>query len=200
MLHVQLITRSLFISGLMTLGAFPLLAKPVSVSILTEESAVEFNAVDTRKILSFKGVGKGVVGKFKITDAKTMEGQASFPLKILDTDVDTRNEHMLKLLDVTTHPDAKFVPTSLPWADPSQILEKAVEKAPFEGKMTIRGVEKAVQGTVDTVLDKAGKVNYTFAFNVLLSDFGMEAPSFLGVKVDNTIGVIVKVPSKVEVQ
>ncbi|MCX6131938.1 MAG: YceI family protein, partial [Proteobacteria bacterium] len=109
-----------------------------------------------------------------------------------------RDEHMQKYLDSEHFPTAKFVVTLLPWSDPSEALVKAVEAAPFEGKMTLHGVEKPIKGTMSSKLEAQGKVNFTFVFELNIVDFGIAVPSYLGVTVKEVVGVTVNSSAKLE--
>jgi polyisoprenoid-binding protein YceI len=62
--------------------------------------------------------------------------------------------------------------------------------------MTLHGVEKPVQGTVSTKKN-GDKVEYTFNFKVLLSDYKINQRTYLGLKVGNEFDVEVKAIGKV---
>jgi polyisoprenoid-binding protein YceI len=180
----------------MTQGASLLAAKPVTVDLVPQDSTVSFTGSTLKKFVRFDGKGSGVTGKFKITSAKVVEGQATFPLDNLKLDMDNRAKHMKEDLEVTKFPEAKFIPTALPWEDPSKVLTQETDKQPFEGKMTLHGVEKPVQGTVSTKKN-GDKVEYTFNFKVLLSDYKINQRTYLGLKVGNEFDVEVKAIGKV---
>lgn len=196
MRHVQLIAQSLALASLLTLAAASLVAKPVSVDIVPEASSVSFKGSTLRNIVRFNGSGTGVIGNFKITSPTVMEGQATFPLNNLQLDLDTRATHMKEDLEVTKFPEARFIPTVLPWEDPSKVLSQDADNLPFEGKMTLHGVEKPVKGTVSTkkTLDK---VEYNFTFKLLLTDFDIKRRTHLGLQVGDQFEVVVKTLAKV---
>jgi len=196
MRRVQLIAQSVALASLMGLGTTSLAAKPVSVDIVPQDSTVSFKGSTLRNLVRFDGSGAGVVGKFKITSTKVIEGQATFPLDNLKLDLDTRATHMKEDLEVTKFPEAKFIPTNLPWEDPSKVLTQNTEDLPFEGKMTLHGVEKPVKGTVSTKKD-SDRVEYKFNFKVLLTDFGINRRKHLGLQVGDEFEVEVKTLAKV---
>ncbi len=196
MRRAQMFAQSLVFFGFMTQGPALLAAKPVSIDLVPQDSTVSFTGSTLKKLVRFDGKGTGVTGKFKITSTKVMEGQATFLLDTLQLDMDNRAKHMKEDLEVTKFPEAKFVPTALPWEDPSKVLTEETDKKPFEGKMTLHGVEKPVQGTVST--KKTGdKVEYTFNFKVMLSDYNINRRTHLGLKVGNEFDVEVKALGKV---
>jgi polyisoprenoid-binding protein YceI len=198
MTHVPLMTRTLMLTGLFALSSHAF-GKAVTVNLLPDESKVSFKALAT--LLTIEGKGSGVQGTFKIAGSKAIEGKATLPLDGLTTEMSLRDKHMKseKNLYVTKFPEAVFIPTQLPWEDPSDVLKKKTDKAHFEGKLTLHGVEKPVSGDVST--DFAGdKVKYTFNFQVKLSDHDIPLPSFSGVKVKDDVEVVVETPAKVVVQ
>ncbi|HET9237408.1 MAG TPA: YceI family protein [Oligoflexus sp.] len=198
MTHVPFLTRCLVLTGLFALSSHAL-GKAVTVNLLPDESKVSFKALAT--LLTIQGKGSGVRGSFKISGPKAIEGKATLPLDGLTTEMSLRDKHMKseKTLYVAKYPEAVFVPTQLPWEDPSEVLKKKTDKAHFEGKLTLHGVEKPVSGDVST--EFAGdKVKYTFNFQVKLSDHDIPLPSFSGVKVKDDVEVMVETPAKVVVQ
>jgi len=195
---VPLLTRSLVLTGLFALSSHAL-AKAVTVIILPDESKVSFKALAT--LLTSQGKGAGVQGSFKIAGPKVIEGKAILPLDGLTTEMSLRDKHMKSenTLHVAKYPEALFVPTQLPWEDPSEVLKNKTDKAPFEGKLTLHGVEKPVSGDVST--EVAGdKVKYTFNFQVKLSQHDIPLPSFSGIKVKDDVDVTVETPAKVVIQ
>jgi polyisoprenoid-binding protein YceI len=196
MRRVQLIAHCLVFVGLLIQGTTSLAAKPVSVDLLPQSSTVSFKGSTLKNLVRFDGKGTGVKGKFKITSPKVIEGQATFPLSNLELDLDTRAKHMKEDLEVTKFPEAKFIPTVLPWEDPSKVLTQATDGLPFEGKITLHGVEKPVQGKVFSKKD-GDKVEYTFNFKVLLTDFGINRRKHLGLQVGDEFDVEVKTLAKV---
>ncbi len=209
MKHLQLIARSIFALGFVNISSVSLAAKPVNVSIVTEDSEVEFSGKAKLVPFTFSGSGKGIVGKFKITDGKTMEGSAVYPLDKLDAGLETRTTHMKHALftlkgakDETLQDkfkEAKFTPTLLPWADPSEMLKTPLKESPFEGRMVLHGKESDVKGTVKTSLEKDSKVKFVFKFVTPLSAFEIAPPTYMKIVVDDPITVVVTALGKVEV-
>ena len=196
MRHVQLIAQSAALFGLALQASASFAAKPVSVNLLPDESKVTIDG-KAQPAFSFQVKGSSINGKFKIAGPKSVEGEATLALQNLDAGEEKRTSHMREDLELEKHPIAKFVPTSLPWQDPSDVLTKETAAQPFEGKMTLHGVEKPVQGTVATKVE-AGKVKYTFTFPLKITDFSVKQRSFLGMKVREDIQVTVETAAKVE--
>ncbi|WP_141734795.1 YceI family protein [Oligoflexus tunisiensis] len=198
MRHVQLIARSLVFAGFMIQSSVSH-AAGVTVTLIPEESAVHYEA--KAGVLKFDGDGTGVKGSFKISGPKAIEGYATFPLSTLKGQFEKRDNTMKEeVFVVKQYPEAKFVATDLPWKDPSQVLKQETDKAPFSGKITIRGVENPVSGHVFTQV-VGDKVKYTFNFDVDLSKHGVEKlPSFAGVHVKPIVTVTVTTHAKVVVK
>lgn len=173
------------------------LARSIQVNILTTDSKVTFRG--SSKLLDFEGEGTGVVGNFKLSGPNAVEGLATFQLSTLNTGLSLRDKHMKseKTLHVEKFPEAKFVPTSMPWDDPSKVLTQSTEKGRFEGKLSLHGVEKNIKGDVSSQVI-GDKVSFKYEFEVSLNDFSIKAPEFSGVKVKDTIQVVVTTLAKVD--
>ena len=197
MQRIPFIIRSLLVVGSLSpaLG----FSKHTNLTILGDEAKVSFIAKTKPVPLTIEGSGTGLAGALKLIDATHTEGEVSFPLKNLSTQLAKRDEHMQKHLDCEHFAIAKFTPTVLPWSDPSLALTQAVSSAPFEGKMTLRGVEKPIKGKVSSKPGSQGKVEFTFVFDVNILDFSIPVPSYLGVSMKEIVEVTVNAPAKLEV-
>lgn len=147
---------------------------------------VSFDAIGKPSMLKIHGEGKQLAGALK-QDGKVLSGEFVARLDDLDTGMKLRNEHMkTKYLEVAKFPDAKFKldPLSLPTE------QGEFKTLPFTGKITIRGVEKQVNGTADIVIGKGKTVqSIVAAFTTKISEFNMQIPSFAGVTVAEEIQV-----------
>lgn len=73
--------------------------------------------------------------------------------------------------------------------------------APFDLALRIRDVERNVRATVSNLREEGNRVGFDMEFSVSLGEFGLEAPSFLGIfrvrdKVTVTGNVLLEVSSK----
>ena len=109
-----------------------------------------------------------------------------------------RDRHMKnKYLEIEKFPEAKFTPTQVPWTDPSVAATQSLKAAPFIGKLTLHGVEHSVQGTMNSTAGANGKVDCEFDFQIKLTDYKIDIPSFAEITVAETVDV--KVKSEAEV-
>jgi polyisoprenoid-binding protein YceI len=170
------------------LPAAPVLAGAATVyEVRPASSPVGFLATGKPGFLKIKGEGARLSGTATLADS-TLSGTFEVELKSLATGIELRDAHMKdKYLEVGSHPTARLVLSPLR-------LERAegkVEK-PFDGTLTIKGVTKPVAGTV--ALDFAGDVVTGEArMEVVLSDYPVGVPSYLGVTVAETVAVTVQI-------
>jgi len=167
-------------------AAIPLKATP-------DKGAVTFLAVGRPSMLKIHGKATGAEGKFT-AEASQLKGSAEFEIAKLDTGINLRNEHMKdKYLLVKEHPKAKLTLTDAPLdATFATTLSNAGEK-PFKGKLELKGKEQEVDGTF-TAKDGLVKAN----FEIKLTKFGIELPSYLGITVAENVAVAVELPLQKE--
>ena len=161
-------------------AAIPLKATP-------DKGNVTFLAVGRPSMLKIHGKATGAEGKFT-AEASQLNGSAEFEIVKLDTGINLRNEHMKdKYLLVKEHPKAKLTLTDAPLdAAFATTLSNGGEK-PFKGKLELKGKEENVSGTFTA---KDGLVKATF--DIKLTDFGIEIPTYLGVTVAEKVAVSVE--------
>ena len=128
-----------------------------------------------------------LTGKLDVSDS-AVTGTATYHLDALDTGIELRNSHMKeKYLETKKHPTAtlKITELKLPAASDGKVKAEAV---PFTGSLTLHGVEKSVKGKCD--VDKtATNANLTFTWELQTADYGIEVPSYLGIKVTDAVKV-----------
>ena len=146
-------------------------------------SSIEFTAVGKPGFLRINGKDAKVTGS--ATEAGgTWSGVFTTKLDDFHTGIDMRDEHMKEKYLETK----KFPTASLSWS-----LKTALDSAkelPFEGMLTLHGVEHKVAGTakLNPAADKKStKVEATFS--IKLSDFGIEIPNFKGITVAEDVEV-----------
>ena len=155
----------------------------------TAKSTVEFVAVGNPSQLKIHGKadpdsgGALLKGNFEVLPSKQVVFQAEFELKALKTGISLRDRHMHdKYLETSKYPKASLS---------SEI--KLVGDSPysFKGMMKLHGVEKEVEGLM--TINDLERGDFGFEFNVDLSEFGIEIPSFMGVTVAETVVVSVDI-------
>lgn len=151
---------------------------------------VEFEAVGRPSMIKIKGAGEGVTTNLKVNVNK-ISGDVSFKLATLTTGIELRDEHMRdKYLHVKDFPEAKIVFNEFQMPAGWTVKTPKVVTSSFRGKLILHGVEREITGlyTIDPTQLKS-----TASFEVKLSDFKIDVPVYLGVKVADIVKVNVSI-------
>ncbi len=159
---------------------------------LTPDSSADFSAIGKPGFLRINGEGGKPQGSLTLDgDARLVSADVRVPLTDLKTGIDLRDQHMKeKYLEVAKYSDATFHAGDVKL--PGNGLPKTV-KVP--GSLTIHGVTKPVE--LELSLSRDGNaVSGETDFEVKLSDFGIDIPSFMGVTVAETVKIHSKFKAK----
>jgi len=160
------------------------------------DGKVEFLAIGNPSAIKIAGTGEGPSGKVEIS-GKSATGELSFQLNTLDTKIETRNKHMKeKYLQTEKFPTAMLKISKF---ESTQDLSKGNYSVdvPFEGKLTLHGVERPVSGVAK--LDKKDSaINLAAKFKINIKDYNVDIPSFAGIKVAEDVDVDVHATSQVQ--
>jgi polyisoprenoid-binding protein YceI len=117
-----------------------------------------------------------------------LDGSFAVDLRTLDTGIGLRNEHLREnYLEVDKGPG--FDTATLSEIDLKGFNVDAPEgKGSFTGSLTLHGARKTVTGPVD-VRQEGAALRVKASFPVLLSDYGILKPRYLGVGVKDTVHV-----------
>lgn len=144
---------------------------------------VSFLAVGHPSAIKIRGEGSGAEGKLTETDGQ-LNGTLKFNLTTLKTGIDLRDKHVKeKYLEVSEYPDAQLTLNNLP--APKKI---GVSDVPFEGTLSLRGVERPVKGTYSTE-SQGDEVKTVAKFPVEITEYKIETPSYLGITVADKVTV-----------
>jgi polyisoprenoid-binding protein YceI len=159
------------------------------------------NVTITKSEINFTAIGKPAFIKasgnmpFKKSMLKVKDNQLSGSILVdlnqLNTGIDLRDEHLkTKYLHVDKFPEAKLV------LDPIALVEGSKEQLTM-ATMYLHGQEKKIK--VPLTLVKAGaKITVSSEFELLLSDFAIELPSFQGITAADK--VTLSVNSEIEIK
>jgi len=150
---------------------------------------INFLAIGKPAMIKIKGVAHAPVTTAKINNNQ-MFVESILVLNDLDTGIGLRDEHMKnEFLQIKKFPNAilKISNIVLPKGFESHATE--IKNQSFEGKLTLHGKEKKVEGTFS--LNKS--LELVAKFNFKLTDFGIEIPNYLGVIVADTVAVDTKI-------
>jgi len=175
--------------------SFCLALKAASLDVIFPESQIEFLAIGRPSALKIRGKikedsapAKPLEGKWVLKES-AITGQVSLKLSVLDTGIALRDRHMKeKYLETEKFPTAHFTLSklSLPADFPEKLTN--VKDLPFEADLKLHGRSKLVRGVAEVGQD-GSKLELTLHFKVLVTDFGIEIPSYLGIKVADEVTV-----------
>lgn len=168
----------IFFSIIFTFGTTILFAQKYIVDT-TKENEVRFFAEATFN--NFEGITNSVKG-YMILDNKNHRFDFRVMLDSLDTGIGLRNEHMRNILHTGKYPFAEFKGTVI------RIDSIGTSKFNLEasGDFFVNGVTKNL--AVNGKLYNFGALNeIESSFNLKLSDFNIERPSFLFNKLHNLV-------------
>ncbi|MBX9767414.1 MAG: YceI family protein [Bdellovibrionales bacterium] len=153
--------------------------------------SVKFKAIGKPSALKINGKGEKATGKLSV-EGSNLSGTAIFVLESLDTGMTLRNEHMKKkYLETEKFPLAKLTFTKVTIPDSLKAENAVVEKLPFEGTLSLHGVDKLVSGTAK-VEKKGDELSVVASFGIKISDFGIPTPGFAGITVAEDVDVEVQ--------
>ncbi len=151
-----------------------------------KEGQVEFLAKGT--LLKINGKGKGVEGNV-VVDNDIANGELILDLDSLKTGINLRDEHMKnKYLHLKEYPNAILNIENMP------VPNNFKGKSNFNGTLLLHGIKKPVSGVVDLKGIKDGKLHIYAEFDIKISNFNIDLPSFKGITL--TEDVKIKVQSK----
>jgi polyisoprenoid-binding protein YceI len=122
------------------------------------------------------------------SNAEALDGTLAVDLRALDTGIGLRNQHLReKYLEVDK--GQGFDTATLSEIDLKGFTVDAPQgKGSFTGLLTLHGASKPVSGVVD-VHEMGVTLRVKASFPVLLSDYGIRKPRYLGVGVKDTVQV-----------
>lgn len=164
----------------------------IQLKALPEAAEVNFLAVGKPSMLKIHGKANGANAQLKSANGN-LSGSAEFLLEKLDTGISLRNEHMKeKYLKVKEFPKATLTLIDAPVAADFEKTLSSGEK-PFRGKLNLHGIEKEVSGFFSV-----NQAKVDAKFDLKLSEFGIELPSYLGITVAELVNVTVSLPLQKE--
>lgn len=147
--------------------------------ILGDLSRVGFDARST--LHDFSGVSDRVRGALRVDLARPadgIEGRIEIDAASLSTANEGRDEAMLERLEGIRFPAIAFTPTGFAASGVDEVARRVEGRV--RGRMSIHGVERELEMTVRASLDEARRLVIEGEAPLKLSDFGIAAPSQLG--------------------
>lgn len=124
-------------------------------------------------------------GIFVVENGSTKKSKVTMNLQKLDTGIPLRNKHLKEnYLHTDKFPTATMTDIEADNID-GQLKGTVKGKSSFKGQLELHGAKKEIQGVYEV---KGGNM-YNGQFEIDLPDFGVERPSFMGVKVVDKVYV-----------
>jgi polyisoprenoid-binding protein YceI len=152
---------------------------PHTWEILGDLSRVGFDGKST--LHDFSGVSSRVRGSVEVDLSRPADGIAGrieIDARSLSTANEGRDEAMLEHLEVERFERIAFTPTGFTLGA-VDVAARSVEGR-VRGRMSIHGTEREIELAVSGHLDEARRLVVEGELPLLLSDYGVEAPSKLG--------------------
>ena len=116
------------------------------------------------------------------------DGEVAFqvPLAGLDTGIGLRNRHMRSYLDVAHFPHAELRVSraALVFPAPGKVAESDVQ-----GALTLHGVSRPCSVHYRAEQEASGEVRIRGTTRIDMREFGIDVPSYLGVRVDPAVAI-----------
>ena len=129
-------------------------------------------------------IGRSATGEIKLPLPHTIE----CAVNSLHTGNANRDSHMLEVLQYPLHKVIRATVTSIGLAKSDPV--PGVLHYSITGELEIAGQSRPFQSEVRTLLSSDGaSINATGIIRVSLSEYGLEAPSLLGISVDDEVEV-----------
>lgn len=184
-----------FILGLSSFSLSSLASTPSTKKWLLNvdqgSGTVEFNAIGRPSALKIHGKGTAPKGQLTL-EGELASGSLIFDLESLDTGIKLRNEHMKqKYLEVGKYGQATLTFTKFSIPEALRTESGKVEKLPFQGTLSLHGVQKPVSGLAS--IQRAGnQMTIAADFGVKTVDYGISTPSFAGITMAEDVQIAVQ--------
>ncbi len=167
-----------------------LAAKTFGFPLESKNGLSEFTAIGRPAALKIVGHGVGPTGQLVLAPDGSdylLSGTVDLDLESFDTGIEMRDKHMKeKYLETAKNRKAtvKFVSAHLA----KETLEKNGEVT-LPALLLLHGVEKPVEVKTSFLKDSSGELKTTSSFQIKISDFGIQIPSFSGLTVADQIQI-----------
>jgi hypothetical protein len=154
------------------------------------DSKVDFLSIGRPAAIKIHGEGSKLEGKMTL-DGALASGRLIFDLDSLDTDIDLRNKHMKeKYLETAKFKNAELTIDKM--TIPQQIYSQGAEtiSLPFSGVLALHGTKHPITGTSEVRMTNK-KLNGTADFEIKLSEYNIEIPTYMGITVADIVKVTV---------
>lgn len=171
---------------ILSLIIFLAASSALATSINTTKTLVDFLAIGKPSAIKIRGKSEKLHSELQYKD-KTLGGRFVFDLDSLDTGIETRDQHMKeKYLETAKFKNAELSLKPLPLSQDLCKEKVHLEKMAFEGTFKLHGVENPVRGEFDVKAEN-GQGHSQVRFEILISDYKIEIPTYMGIKVADLV-------------
>lgn len=165
---------------------FSLSSSAATFLLSPDQGGLKALAIGKPRALKITVEGQGPAGTL-VGDSGEYYGKLTLDLNHLETGIGLRDRHLKeKYIEVEKHPRSTLTLNRVKLSD--EELKTGVENRSFEGSLHFHGVERAVHGSFDLKPD-GESLNVTARFQILLTDYQVEIPSYLGIQVAETVEI-----------
>lgn len=158
------------------------------VDLSKQTSDVEFFAVGKPSFLKINGTGGKLNGNLELDNNK-VKGRFLVKMDAFTTGVSLRDQHMKeKYLETGKYAEAWLEIENVDLPVDFLKAKKVYSNVPFHGKLSLHGVEKPVKGTAEVDTSKDAP-SVSTEFKVLVSDYQIAVPTYMGIKVANEVTI-----------
>ncbi len=175
-------------------------ATKLILNLVQEKTPVEFLAIGRPSALKIKGTGAFASG-FISFDEKGVSGELNLDLAKFETGLSLRDEHMKeKYLQISKNGYSQAQIAIKEISISQSLFEKnqEIENQSFKGILNLHGVKKEIKGSFSLKYEEKNSFASGNAdFNIKLSDFNIDIPSFSGITVAEDVNVTIEYLAKV---
>ena len=154
------------------------------------DSKVDFLSIGRPAAIKIHGEGSKLEGKMSL-NGLLASGRLIFDLDSLDTDIGLRNKHMKeKYLETAKFKNAEL--TIVKMAIPPRLYAQDAKtiSLPFSGMLALHGTTHPITGTSEVRMD-GNKLKGSADFEIKLSEYNIEIPTYMGITVADVVKVTV---------
>lgn len=159
-----------------------------AMTLNEKNGTTQFIAIGKPAMLKIHGEGLGPSGEIKLT-GKTINGDIYVDLQSLNTGLSLRDEHMKnKYLQTNTYQKAKMNLSGVTLPAELNSINSNIKDQKFSALLSLHGIDKPIEGQYSLTPEEK-KVKIVAKFSLKLSEFGIDIPSYAGVKIADTVDV-----------
>jgi polyisoprenoid-binding protein YceI len=152
-------------------------------------SEVTFSATGKPSLIKINGE-KGKLSGNLIFRGSEVSGKLKVLLENISTGISLRDDHMKnKYLNVKDYPEATLTIQKIILPSDPFLSSLKLVQVPFDGILTIKGVESPVKGTFDLNSEAGKQIDIVAKVSTMLTNHKVDIPSYMGIKVADDVQI-----------